>query len=231
MLNEYLYFVGNLLSYIVGIGIILYSIIAFIEYYRDSKSRKNIKILQAKISMLRMMLKAKVRNRSNKIHKSQVEDGSIFQKIKSKYEQMMLLDFTKSVDFNTYIDLSYEALVDVETSLKKGVDSNDINSDQKKGSLEYNLAMEKWIKLLKNDKKGVIVVFEIVQSTNQLNAIIDFYNQSQKKVKRRFAKTEDLKIKDFEILQDLMNDQQAKADLLGQGTENLELMPDPAKAG
>ena len=217
MLHEFLYIFGNLLTSILVIGLFIFSITSFYNYYIESKTRKQMHVLEAKISMLRMLLKSKIRQRVNKFQQrknnlkkdERSSANALLDRLKEQYEKLDALEFNASEDFNTYFDLSHEIILDLEENLKS-----------KKPNLQ-----DRWSKLLFYDKKSVIIIVQIVKCIEEFRLRAQRYNESQKNTKKHFNELTSITIVDFETLQILLDVSGAKeVDPDSDSTDEFEIL-------
>lgn len=220
MLFESLYLFGNLVTYALVIGLFLFSIVSFYNYYVDSKTRKALHVLEAKISMLRMLLKSKIRQRVNKFQQKRnnlKKDESpstdvIFNRLKDKYDSLGNLEFSSSEDFDSYFSINTEIILDLEETLKSkkiNLEQNNQKVTDENGkaiNMTYALNLQdRWSKLLFYDKKSVVIIAELVRSTDEFRQRVQVYNASQKNTKKHFNEIKPIVIADFESLDSLLN--------------------------
>ena len=220
MLLESLYLFGNLLTYTLVFGLLFYSAVSFYNYYVDSKTRKEMHVLEAKISMLRMLLKSKIRRRVNKFQqrKNNLKNDespstdAIFNRLKDKYTALGSLEFSSSEDFESYLNISLDIILEMEETLKsKKPTSNQMNQKMQSengSAVDMSQVMnlqDRWSKLLFYDKNTIVIIAELIKGTDDFRLRVLLYNGNQKNTKKHFQDIKPIIISDFESLQTLIN--------------------------
>lgn len=217
---SYVSLIGQLLLYTFILGIFFWSLKYAVSLYIFSRKREDINRLEARISILKMHLKGKIKRKCNKIESSlRKEPADVLEGIRPKLNIIRDLNFSYTGDYQTFLDSLHEITVKItehvklkhKSLLKAQVLSKDkLSAEEQEAEQDENKLKCK--KLVKYDKAHVMIVIEIIQTTAELRTKIDEYNnltefeKSQKKIN---LKPEPISISNFEILTELV--EQAKS--------------------
>lgn len=185
-------------------GSILLFVIKFFHHQKNMGAKKQIDHLQAKMAMLRMSLKAKVKKKVNLFKTRYVDPANTGDTVDSTLNLMLENKFETSADFQNYFDYSKK----VNDIIKVDIEAQKQNKDTApKSSLPYKPSTEpnpnsitppeniqKFEDFMGTDFKNELSIIglikEMVETTQQLNERIIFYNRLNKKSK--YKTTEEL---------------------------------------
>lgn len=179
--------------------------------YVFSKKKEEINKLDARISVLKMHLKGKIKIKYNKIEKLSKKDQEMVLAVKPNLNTIVELVFNNPADYQTLLHNLVEITNKVSEYVKfkhKHLTKADQSTNEPAAVLsESEQKIENCKKLIKYDKGHVTVVHEIINTTNELRIKIEEYNylaeyeNSQKKIDHIPPAIE---IENYDIIHDLI---------------------------
>lgn len=169
----------NLLSTIFNItlvGAVIFCILKFIEFRRNLLTKNEIQTLQARVSMLRMALKSKVKKKANSFRSKFVKpinsgdpfDIAISDLTENKFETgedfQNYFDLSKRI--NSYINADFNLSSDSIKNLNPGVQVEDFMGPD-----------------LKNELAIIRTIKEITDASSKYNVKAETFNKLNPKVK------------------------------------------------
>lgn len=180
--------------YVVGAGFLIWTGRAAIASFVFSKRKEQINKLEARISVLKLHLKAKVTRKCNKVEDVFRNDAKALEAVRPAIRVLADITFNKPADYqhlivslqavndqvSDYIKLKHKNL---QTAARAAAE-NDVPAVL---SAEEQ-TLENCKKLIRYDKANVLIVTQIMQATEEMLALIEEFNnlvqyaKSQKKI-------------------------------------------------
>lgn len=176
-------------------------------YYR--KQKEIINKLEARVAVLRMLLRAKLKRKGSQIQDQYKEEREFLDSVMSKLELLGTYSLSRSSDYADVLGLltSISEAIDMHTvqktpafymahqeSLAKqkesllkisGVESDkdgkdkNISTSGEKQDVNALPEFDRWAQLLKYDKGNLYIIKEIIETTKDLKNRIEIYNAEQ----------------------------------------------------
>lgn len=206
---NYLVILGQVLLYSLLLGLFFWGMKSAISFYVFARRKEEINKLQARISVLKMHLKGKIKRKCNKIETAFKKDSEILNVLAPKLNLICALGFSSPTDYQTFISnlhaITEEIIAHIKIKNKNAIKpQDDLDDIALSGTDKVN---DKCKKLLKYDKAHLLIVIEIVQATDELNEkIVAFneladYEKNQKKIQ---ALPEKIEIEHYEQLSQMI---------------------------
>lgn len=192
---NYLVLAGQIITYVFLSALVLWGLKHAVSLYIFSRKREEINQLFARISVLKMHLKGKIKRKCNKIEKifKKEQATETLSMIETKLRTIADLTFSSAYDYQTLINNLSEitqALIDHIKRKNKALIN--LQKLQKENEIEENIEIdeveEKCKKLVKYDKGTMTVIVELVRATqeivikiNEFNALTEL-DKSKKKI-------------------------------------------------
>lgn len=195
----------------------------FVLYY-NRKKKEEVNRLEARIAVLRMLLKAKLKRKGSQMQDQYKDDKEFLASITSKLELLTTFNFHRSSD--------YEDVLNILTSISEAIDIQTVKenpamySSQRQHAAEArdevakakpnekqtddHTSLDRWSQLFKYDKGNLYIVKELVETTEELKVKIEIYNLEQEKKELHLRVPELIAIPGFEGLRALVNRDQEK---------------------
>lgn len=212
---NFLFILGQVLLYTFLLGLFIWGMKNAVSFYVFSKKREQINKLNARISILKLHLKGKIKRKCNKIESlfKKSEDAETLNILRPKLSSIQELTFTLTSDYQKLIDILTTITVDIEGHIKlkhkdliKKQEAQKVNLEMPPPT-EDEIIKEKCKKLIKYDKAHMLIVIEIIQATedliektNEFNALAEF-EKNQKKIKEIPNKIE---IENYSVIAELV---------------------------
>lgn len=176
------------------------SVMYGLHLYVDYRDRKNIHILQSKVSILKLMLKTKMKSFDQKFQKNlKLLNPENVKFIHEKLSAIKNLDLQQAEDYTKLTQYLMEILNEIDRLVAK-LEKLEVELKP----VEVN--QFEWQRILNFDFRLAVLLYEIVSHTEILNAAISYYNSSQKKEKKHFKVENVIKLPDFEVLHEKMTE-------------------------
>lgn len=186
---NYLVILGQVLLYSVLLGLFFWGMKSAISFYVFARRKEEINKLHARISVLKMHLKGKIKRKCNKIETAFKKDSEILKVLAPKLNLICALSFSSSTDYQTFISnlhmITEEIIAHIKIKNKNAIKPQD---EDEIALSETDKVNDKCKKLLKYDKAHMMIIIEIIQATEELKEkIVEFnelveYEKNQKKI-------------------------------------------------
>lgn len=191
---SYMGIIGQVLLLAFLGGLSLWGLKYFVSLLVFSRKKETINKLNARVSILKLHLKGKIKNKSNKIETVLKKNSVLLSFVRPKIEIICGLEFSRASDYQTLMSnlhqISEEIIGHIKLKNKNNphvLEYSDDLSDETVLS-ETEKITEKCRKLVKYDKAHMIIIIELVDATDELiEKIEDFnllvaYEKNQKKI-------------------------------------------------
>ncbi len=173
------------------------SVMYGLNLYVDYRDRKNIHVLQSKVSILKLMLKSKMKSLDVKFQKhlkkfNQDDVKSLFDKLAG----IKNLDLKQPTDYSQLVIFVSDLNKEVERLSAVKADEAELNQ---KSSVD-------WEKLMQFDRRLVVLLYEIVNHSQIVNSAITIYNEGQKKPKKQFKPEAQIVLPEYDVLHTIMTE-------------------------
>lgn len=213
---------GQLLLYALLLGLAFWGFKSAISYYLFARRRENINKLNARISVLKMHLRGKIKRKCSRIEEVLKKDDGAFSNLQPKLSLVCNLEFSSPGDYQQLITNLYliteEIIAHIHLKMKKDrhIDLEKIveNVKNNDSSEEENIE-DQCRKLIKYDKAHMIIVVEIIETTEELYGKISEFNEMAEfeKNQKTIHPPEKIQIENFELLRKLVEENK-KSDAL-----------------
>ena len=187
---------------LVGLSLVIFvftSVMYGLNMYIDYRDRKNIHVLQSKVSILKLMLKSKMKSLDVKFQKNLKKYNQ--DDVKPLYDKLAGL---KNLDLNQIQD--YSRLVVIVADVNKEISRlSAVKSEVEDANISKKETVD-WEKLMSFDRRLVVLLYEIVNHSQIVNSAITIYNEGQKKVKRQFKSEPQIVIPEYDVLHHIMTE-------------------------
>ncbi|MEK6628122.1 MAG: hypothetical protein AABY53_05810 [Bdellovibrionota bacterium] len=212
--------VGQVILYSVLIGLGLWGIKHGVSLYIFSRKKETINKLNARISILKLHLKGKIKRKCNKIADVfNKEDPETLRMLQPKLNTIGALSFNSAADYQNLIkelsaitqDISGYIKIKHKVLLKQQEAQAKAEEEVKEPPTEEEKIAESCKKLVKYDKAHMLIVVEVIQATTQLIEKITEYNafvEYEKNQKKITEIPEKIEIENYEVIAALV--EQAK---------------------
>lgn len=212
---NFLFILGQVLLYTFLLGLFIWGLKNAVSFYVFSKKKEQINKLHARISILKLHLKGKIKRKCNKIESlfKKSEDAETLNILRPKLSSIQELTFSLTTDYQKLIDhlttITQEIADHIKLKhrdlIKKQETQNDSTTPEP--LTEDDIIKKKCKKLIKYDKAHMLIIIEIIQATedliekiNEFNALTKF-EKNQKIIKEIPSKIE---IENYAIIAELV---------------------------
>lgn len=177
--------ITQILATVLAIGLGVWGLKYVISLYIFSRRKEKINKLRARIAILKLHLRTKVKRKCNRVEKALRSDREELEKCSPHLSSLQQLQFEATTDYQKIFDLllAVTEVVSQHIRLKhrhiikdeKMADFKDANKEQILSPEEE--VKEKCRKLVKYDKATVTIILDLVQTTADLISSISDYNE------------------------------------------------------
>ncbi len=199
----------NILAYIFGYGataaLSFWLARTLFVYYQNIKQVETIHKQEAKVAVLRMLLKAKLKKNGNAIEGQFRSDKIFLNLIKPKIQEICNYDFSHQNEYERVMAslINLYDVIDVELQ-KRSPTLYKKNENETRAAVDDK--QDRWYKLAKYGKSQAILIRDMVNATAELKSMIDTYNREQQsQFKNKFNSPEPIVVADFESLTTILN--------------------------
>ena len=204
---------GEILVYSLLLGLFFWGMKSAVSFYVFARRKEEINKLNARISILKMHLKGKIKRKTNKIEKVLKKSPEVLTQLGPKLNTICTLEFSTPADYQTLISSLTMITQDIIDHIKlkhktpgrlqeaTGPETNTVTLS------DADLVNEIYKKLIKYDKAHMLIIIEIIQSTDQLRAKISEFNELadyEKSRKKILIMTEKIEIENYELLSEMV---------------------------
>lgn len=193
-----MYEMMNQILVVISLVVFVFTSVMYgLNLYVDYRDRKNIHVLQSKVSILKLMLKSKMKSLDVKFQKhlkkfNQEDIKSLFDKLAG----IKNLDLKQPTDYSQLVIFVSDLNKEVERLSAVKADEAELNQ---KGSVD-------WEKLMQFDRRLVVLLYEIVNHSQIVNSAITIYNEGQKKLKKQFKPEAQIVLPEYDVLHTIMTE-------------------------
>lgn len=195
----------------------------FIMYY-NAKQLEAIHKLEAKVAVLRMLLKAKIKKKANQVASQLSKEKVILEEVKPKFDTACGLNFSKPYEYQTLLTLMKEISSQLdghfERREREGNPTAFAQREEKerkeaidrkqKGLPDIDKETKEWLLVLKHEKANIYIVKEIIETTQELKNKIEIYNVEIESAKKCLKVPELISIDKFDQIQALVEEDKLK---------------------
>jgi hypothetical protein len=190
--------VGQILVLVMFVIFVFTTVMYGLTFYVDYRDRKNVNLLRSKVSILKLMLKTKVKSLDQKFQSNlkliKQDEAKI---IKEKISGIRSLEMNQSADFKRLIEILISTLDEIDRMSAKKTPAVVEAQPVDKRLLD-------WERLLGFDRRLIVLMYELINHIQMANSAISQYNANQKKVARQIASETVIEVQNFDVLMDLM---------------------------
>ena len=204
---------GQLLLYALLLGLGFWGFKTAVSHYVFSRRREKINKLNARISVLKMHLRGKIKRKCSRIEDVLKKDAGAFSNLLPKLKLICGLEFSSTGDYQLLLTnlnlVTEEIIAHIHLKLKKTKHielEKQVDDMKDTASLEANEALDKCKKLIKYDKAHMQIVVEIIEATAELSDQISEFNGMAEfeKNQKIIHPPEKIEIENFEMLQTMV---------------------------
>jgi hypothetical protein len=211
---------------VLSVGLFFWLIKHVISVYIFSRRKEEINGLHARISILKLHLRTKVRKKLNRVENALKRESDILALATPQIEILQNINFDQISDYQKTLDTLYELTIliskHVRTKHKNLLRTEkllEVKDEEPKVLTAEDEVREKCRKLVKYDKANVTIILDIAQTTQTLIQKIDEYNEltGYESAQAKIAdKPKAIEIRDFDqlnlTLEEAKNDPQDRPD-------------------
>lgn len=213
---SYLGIISQVLLYSFAIGFSFWLMKYAIAYYVFSRRKEEINQLDARISVLKMHLRGKIKRKCNKIESVLKKEADTFAFLVPKLTKISELSFSTQDQYQQLVNTLYEITLKIDEHIKlkhKNLMRDHLELPKAKAEVlsADEETQQKCEKLVRYDKAHMVIITEIVQTTNEMRHKIEEYNtlaEYEKGQKKISLIPEKIEIEHFDIINALV--EQAK---------------------
>jgi len=170
---------------IIGLSIVLLMWAAkhFYLLWYYGRKKEQINKLEARVAVLRMLLKSKLKRKGSLLQEQYKEDKQFLEQIFPKLELIGTYSFQRNTDYSEVISLLHalSEMIDhqIKTKTPEMFKIQNEKSEQLKLIFSHLPDHQKWIQLLKYDKGNLYIIKELVETQSLMKEKIDLYNLEQ----------------------------------------------------
>ena len=206
---------GQLLLYAALLGLGFWGFKTAVSHYVFSRRREKINKLNARISVLKMHLRGKIKRKCSRIEDVLKKDTGALSNLLPKLNLICGLEFSAAGDYQLLLTnlnlITEEIIAHIHLKMKK---SKHIELEKKvddvkdSATIEANDALDKCKKLIKYDKAHMFIVDEIIEATAELSDKVSEFNSLTEFEKNQKAihEPEKIIIENFELLQTMVEE-------------------------
>lgn len=211
---------GQLLLYSLLFGLAFWSLKSAVSHFVISRRREKINKLNARISVLKMHLRGKIKRKCSRIEDVLKKDNGAFSNLSPKLKLISDLEFSSAGDYQVLLTnlnlITEEIIAHIHLKLKKSKHltvEKTIDDVKSEAAPEAETARDICKKLVKYDKAHMVIIVEIVEATDELTEKIFDFNDLTKIVKTQKAMQpqEKIEIEHFELLRNLVEEAKKSA--------------------
>jgi hypothetical protein len=168
-----------ILSFTIGLS--FWALKYVVSFYVFSRKKEQINKLNARISILKLHLKGKVKKKVHKIEDALRKDGDILTLARPQLNKLMGIEFDHAADYQEFIAALFEVTVIISEHVRskhKNLLRTEILLDLQPERVRNDdeEILSKCTKLVKYDKAHMTIIVEIIQATNELIIRIEEFN-------------------------------------------------------
>lgn len=177
--------ITQILATVLAIGLAVWGLKYVISLYIFSRRKEKINKLRARIAILKLHLRTKVKRKCNRVEKALRADREALERCSPHLNSLQQLQFETGADYQKIFNLLLEVTEVVSQHIRlkhrniikdeKIADFKDANKQQVLSPEEE--AKENCRKLVKYDKATVTIILDLVQTTSDLISSILDYNE------------------------------------------------------
>ena len=206
---------GQLLLYALFLGLGFWGFKTAVSHYVFSRRREKINKLNARISVLKMHLRGKIKRKCTRIEDVLKKDAGAFSNLLPKLNLIIGLEFASASEYQLLLTnlnlITEEIIAHIHLKMKrsKHIDLEKSVDDVKdSASHEANDALDKCKKLIKYDKAHMLIVVEIIEATVKLSDQVSEFNDMVEfeKNQKIIHPPEKIIIENFELLRTMVEE-------------------------
>lgn len=207
--------VGQLLLYSLLLGLFFWGLKSTVSFYVFSRRKEKINKLNARVSVLKMHLKGKIKRKCSRIEEVLRKDSGAMANLAPKINLICALEFSTPADYQSLVSglhiITEEIIAHIHIKLQKNKEvalpeksTDDITSDASLSEAEK--ATDKCKKLIKYDKAHMIIIVDIIHATEELIENITQFNELasyEKDKKKIMSVPQKIEIENYEMLREM----------------------------
>lgn len=209
---SYLGIISQVLLYSFAIGFSFWLMRYAIAHYVFSRRKEEINHLDARISVLKMHLRGKIKRKCNKIESVLKKEPDTYAFLAPKLTKISEMNFSTNDQYQSLINTLYEITQKIDEHIKfKHKNLMRDHIEKPKASAEVLSQDEetqvKCEKLVRYDKANMLIITELVQTTNEIRHKIEEYNalaEYEKGQKKITHIPEKIEIENYDLINNLV---------------------------
>lgn len=198
---SFLGILSQILLYVFLFGLFFLGLKHAFSLYLFSRKKEEITKLDARLSILKLHLKGKIKRKCNKIESAfRTKNPEMLNILRSNLNALLELRFSLPEDYQKLINLLGTITQDVINHLKIEPESDTTTTNSLS---EKNDKLKTHEKLIKYDRAHILIVVDIIQTTEQLIEKSNEFNtliENEKKQKKIHNIPEKIEIEDYEAI-------------------------------
>jgi len=186
----------------------------YILWYYGRK-KEQINKLEARIAVLRMLLKSKLKRKGSLLQEQYKEDKSFLDKIQPKLEMITTYSFQRNADYVEIISLLYaiSEMIDlqIKTKTPEIFKIQNEKSEILKSEFSHFADCQKWVQLLKYYKGNLYIVKELLETNLKLKEKVDLYNKEREDIKLKLRPVDEINLPGYGELKVIVDADQSRS--------------------
>ena len=206
---------GQLLLYAALLGLGFWGFKTAVSHYVFSRRREKINKLNARISVLKMHLRGKIKRKCSRIEDVLKKDTGALSNLLPKLNLICALEFSSAGDYQLLLTnlnlITEEIIAHIHLKMKKNkhIDlEKKVDDVSDSATINANDALDTCKKLIKYDKAHLQIVVEIIEATADLIVKTSEFNSltAFEKNQKSIHEPEKIIIENFELLRTMVED-------------------------
>lgn len=206
---------GQLLLYALLLGLGFWGLKSAVTHYLFARRRENINKLNARVSVLKMHLRGKIKRKCSRIEEVLKKDGGAFSNLQPKLSLICGLEFSSAGDYQQLLTnlnlITEEIIAHIHLKMKKNrhIDlEENVENVKDTESSESEKTADRCKKLIKYDKAHMIIVLEIIEATDELSSKISEFNSLAEfeKNQKIIHPPQKIQIENFDLLRKMVEE-------------------------
>lgn len=204
-----LIFVSQILGVVAGMVCLFWGTRYFYKMYVNKKLMNEIRKLTSRVSVLKLMLRARLRKNCNSLSKILNGEKALLEKFQDKYETLANFDLNASEHYqkivSTLNEIANEAEAFFEKKYRSAADVVAHQNETQKQNANKEEKVVEFENVINFDLPCLIMVREIVLNQTASRVLIEKFNFLQESKKEEMKIPIELKIDNQDILFDLID--------------------------
>lgn len=201
--------ISQILGGVAGSIFLFWASFYFYKMYMNKKLMNEIKRQQSRVSVLKLMLRARLRKNCNSLTKIFKGETVLVETFQEKYGSLANLDLASAEHYQKIISTLNEIATEYERFFEKkfkyAADKLAVQNSNKKKSNSKDGRVLEYEHVIDFELPSLLMIREIIIHQTSSRALIERYNEHQDSKRDMIKMPIELKVEDQEMLFDLVN--------------------------